>query len=97
MDTLSFEICVGCLEIFIFQLNKWIYELRSQEKYRCEIMIWELSVCVGETEVKTMTINEKTREIAWAEKKVDVEPKEPFNKQMEEVQWRLRRMVALFL
>ena len=59
MDTLSFEICVGCLEIFIFQLNKWIYELRSQEKYRCEIMIWKLSVCVGETEVKTMTINEK--------------------------------------
>ena len=47
-------------------------------------------------EVKTMTVNEKTREIVWAEMKVDVEPKEPFNKQMEEVQWRLRRLAVLF-
>ena len=59
-------------------------------------MIWKLSVYVEEMEVKTMTVNEKTREIVWAEMKVDVEPKEPFNKQMEEVQWRLRRMAVLF-
>ena len=49
-----------------------------------------------EMEVKTMTVNEKTREIVWAEMKVDVEPKEPFNKQMKEVQWRLRRLAVLF-
>ena len=59
-------------------------------------MIWKLSVYVEEMEVKTMTVNEKTREIVWAEMKVDVEPKEPFNKQMEEVQWRLRRLAVLF-
>ena len=59
-------------------------------------MIWKLSVYVEEMEVKTMTVNEKTREIVWAEMKVDMEPKEPFNKQMEEVQWRLRRMGVLF-
>jgi len=59
-------------------------------------MIWKLSVYVEEMEVKTMTVNEKTREIVWAEMKVDMEPKEPFNKQMEEVQWRLRRMAVLF-
>ena len=59
-------------------------------------MIWKLSVYMEEMEVKTMTVNEKTREIVWAEMKVDVEPKEPFNKQMKEVQWRLRRLAVLF-
>lgn len=70
MDTLHFKICKDrMLNKFNHAVGQGIYELRSQQKYRCEIMIWKLVMCVGAGEVKIMSANEKTREKVWNQKR----------------------------